>query len=83
MLHDTLGPALIATLEPDRFITTLDLQATFVGPDYPGRLVGRGRVVRRDGDIAFLAAKLFDRDDNLVAVGLATARIIAFDSSRP
>jgi acyl-coenzyme A thioesterase PaaI-like protein len=32
MLHDTLGPALIATLEPDRFITTLDLQASFVRP---------------------------------------------------
>jgi acyl-coenzyme A thioesterase PaaI-like protein len=34
MLHETLGPALIATLEPDRFITTLDLQASFVRPAY-------------------------------------------------
>src|SRR5262245_36758681 len=50
MLHDTLGPALIATLEPGEFILTLDLQASFVWPAYPGRLVGRGRLVRREAD---------------------------------
>jgi acyl-coenzyme A thioesterase PaaI-like protein len=43
-------------------------------------LIGRGRVVRRDGDVAVKAAELFDPDENVVAMGLATARIIAFDS---
>jgi len=64
---------LIATLEPDRFITTLDLTASFVGP---------GRVVRRDGDIAFMEAELFDPYDNVVAIGLATARVIELDGPR-
>jgi uncharacterized protein (TIGR00369 family) len=82
MLHDTLGPALLSTIGPDQFITTLDLQATFVRPAYPGRLVGRGRVVRRDGDIGFMEAKLSDSDDNVVAIGLATARVIALDGAR-
>ena len=54
MLYDTVGPALLATLEPGQFISTLDLKASFLRPAFPGRLVGRGRVVHRDGDIAFL-----------------------------
>jgi len=48
MLYDTLGPALLATLEPDQFQTTLDLNVRFLRPARPGRLVGRGRVAHRD-----------------------------------
>jgi acyl-coenzyme A thioesterase PaaI-like protein len=48
---------------------------------YPGRLIGRGRVVRLDEDIGFMEAELFDADENVVAVGLATARVIALDTS--
>ena len=73
---------MIATVEPDRSITTLDLQASFVRPAYPGRLVGPGRVVRRDGDIAFIEAELLDPYDNVVAIGLATARVIELDGPR-
>jgi hypothetical protein len=42
-------------------------------------VVGRGRVVRRDGDIGFLEAELLGSDDNPVAIGMATARVIARD----
>jgi len=35
MLHDILGPALLSTLEPNEFITTLVLQASFVRFAYP------------------------------------------------
>ncbi len=58
MLYDTVEPALLATLEPGQFISTLDLETRFLQPTGPGRIVGRGRVVRRDGDIAFLEASL-------------------------
>ena len=79
MLYDTVGPALLATLGPGQFISTLDLNARFLGPAFPGRLVGRGRVVHRDGDLAFLEASLTDSDQAVVATATATARVIAID----
>ena len=76
MLYDTVGPALLATLESDQFQSTLDLQVSFLRPVKPGRLVGRGRVVRRDGDIAFLEAGLTDEKGATIATATATARVI-------
>jgi hypothetical protein len=48
MLYDTVGPALLATLGPGRFISTMELKASFLWSASPGRILGRGRVVRRD-----------------------------------
>jgi uncharacterized protein (TIGR00369 family) len=81
MLYDTVGPALLATLEPGQFISTLDLKASFLRPAFPGRLIGRGRVVHREGDIAFLEGSLTNSDDAVVATAAATARVIAIDPS--
>jgi uncharacterized protein (TIGR00369 family) len=82
MLYDTVGPALLATLEPDRFQSTLELSVHFLRPLRPGRVVGKGRVVHRDGDLAFLEASLFDTDDATVATATATARVIPLDEAR-
>jgi uncharacterized protein (TIGR00369 family) len=79
MLHDTVGPALLATLAPDQFQSTLQLSVSFLRPVRPGRLVGRGRVVHREGDLVFLEASLSDADGALVATATATARVIALD----
>jgi uncharacterized protein (TIGR00369 family) len=81
MLYDTVGPALLATLEPGQFISTLDLKATFLRQAFPGRLVGKGRVVHRDRDIAFLEGSLTNSDGAVVATAAATARVIVIDSS--
>jgi len=78
MLHDTLGPAVIATLEPGQFITTVNLDSQFLQRAYPGRLVGRGRVLRRHGDVAFAIADLRDSDGVVVATGSATIRVTRF-----
>jgi uncharacterized protein (TIGR00369 family) len=78
MLHETVGPAVLATLEPDQFIVTLDLKSTFLQPVYPGRVIGMGRVVHRDADIAFAEGELFDSEGRLVATGASTIRIVAF-----
>jgi uncharacterized protein (TIGR00369 family) len=77
MLDDTLGPALVATLGPGQFAPTTDLHVQFLRPARPGRLTGRGRVVRRGRDIAFLAGELLDGSGNVVAVATATAHIRA------
>ena len=75
MLDDTLGPALVATLGPDRFALTTDLHVQFLRPARPGRLTGRGRVVRRGQDVAFLAGELRDDSGQIVAAATATALI--------
>jgi hypothetical protein len=58
ILYDTVGPALLATLEPDQFQSTLQLNVRFLRPVRPGRLLARGRIVHRDGDLVFLEAVL-------------------------
>jgi uncharacterized protein (TIGR00369 family) len=75
MLDDTLGPALVAGLGPGDFAPTTDLHVQFLRPARPGRLLGRGRVVRRARDVGFLAGELVDSDGAVVAVATATAQI--------
>jgi uncharacterized protein (TIGR00369 family) len=75
MLDDTLGPALVATLGPGQSAPTTDLHVQFLRPVSPGRLVGRGRIVRRGRDIGFLAGELLDESGTIVATATATARI--------
>ncbi|MFI6786205.1 PaaI family thioesterase [Nonomuraea sp. NPDC050383] len=75
MLDDTMGPALALTLPADRFAPTLDLHVQFLRPARPGRLVGRGRVVRRGREVCFLAGELTGPDGRPVATGTATAYI--------
>jgi uncharacterized protein (TIGR00369 family) len=82
MLYDTVGPALLATLESDQFQSTLALNVNFLRPVLPGRLVGKGRVVHRDGDMVFLEASLYDFRGTLIATAAATARVIPFARAR-
>jgi len=82
ILYDTVGPALLATLEPEQFQSTLDLHVSFLRPVRPGRVLARGRVVHRNGDLAFLEASLLDRQGTLIATAKATARVIGLDQAR-
>lgn len=75
MLDDTLGPALVCGLDPGDFAPTTDLHVQFLRPARPGRLIGRGRVVRRGRDIAFLAGEILDEDGRAVAVATSTVQI--------
>jgi len=75
MLDDTLGPALVATLDPDQFAPTTDLHVQFLRPARPGRILGRGRIVRRGRQVAFLAGELLDESGAVVATAMATAHI--------
>lgn len=83
MLDDTMGPALVATLEPDQFAPTLELKVSFLRPARPGRLIGTARVVHRGGTIAFLAGELADASGEVVATASATARIVRMSPAGP
>jgi uncharacterized protein (TIGR00369 family) len=82
MLYDTVGPALLVTLQPDQFQSTLDLNVRFLRPVRPGRLIGKGRVVHRDGAIASLEASLLDAEGAVIATATATARVIPLSQAR-
>jgi uncharacterized protein (TIGR00369 family) len=82
MLYDTVGPALLATLEPDQFQATEELNVRFRKPLRPGRVTGEGRVVAREGDRAHLEASLFDANGNTIATATAAARVIPLDQAR-
>jgi uncharacterized protein (TIGR00369 family) len=77
MLDDTLGPALVATLDEEQFAPTLELKVNFISPARPGILIGDGRVVSRGRSIAFLAGELTTQGGELVATASATARIVS------
>jgi uncharacterized protein (TIGR00369 family) len=82
MLYDTIGPALLATVEPDEFQSTLDLNVRFLRPLRPGRATGRGRIVKRDGDLATVEATLADPSGEMVATATSTARVIPLAEAR-
>ena len=82
MLFDTAGPALLATLAPDEFQSTMGLSVSFLRPVRPGRVIGKGRIVHRDGDLAFLEATLADSAGAVIATATATARVISVDQAR-
>jgi uncharacterized protein (TIGR00369 family) len=74
MLDDTMGPALAATLNAGEFAPTLNLNVSFARPARVGKLLGKGRIVRRGKDICLLAGELY-QDGELVASATATAMI--------
>jgi uncharacterized protein (TIGR00369 family) len=76
MLYDTVGPALLATLAPDQFQSTRQLNVAFLRPVRPGRVIGKGRVVHRDEDVVFLEASLLDTSGTVIATASATAQVI-------
>ncbi|MEU6083629.1 PaaI family thioesterase [Streptomyces sp. NPDC047108] len=76
MLYDTVGPALLATLAPDEFQSTLEMKVSFLRSTRPGRITGKGRVVHRAGDLAYLEGVLLDPGEAIIATASATARVI-------
>ncbi|MBI5131394.1 MAG: PaaI family thioesterase [Rhodopseudomonas palustris] len=74
MLDDTMGPALVATLDADEFAPTVSLNVQFHRPARVGPLKGVGRVLLRGREVCQLSGELL-QNDRVVATGTATAVI--------
>ena len=74
MLDDTMGPALIATLDAGEYAPTVNLNVQFHRPAKAGSLRSVGRVVMRGKEICQLSGELF-QNDKIVATATATAVI--------
>src|ERR1700712_5468401 len=62
MLDNTMGPALVATLDAGQFAPTLNLNVQFHRPAKAGSLKGIGRVVSRGKEICQLSGELLQND---------------------
>jgi uncharacterized protein (TIGR00369 family) len=74
-LDDTLGPALVATLEADQFAPTIELKVNFIRPAKAGRLEADGRIVHKGRSVAFLQGEIRDSEGRLLATATATAQL--------
>lgn len=76
MLDDTMGPAVLVRSDGALFTPTIELKVSFIVPARPGLLIGRGRIVHLGSSIAFLEGSLFGPDEQLLARGSASARLV-------
>jgi uncharacterized protein (TIGR00369 family) len=73
MLDDTMGPALVSMSGGTVMPSSIDLSVSFIRPMRPGRIIGRGRVVKQGRSVVFLEGELFDAAGNLLARGTSSA----------
>jgi uncharacterized protein (TIGR00369 family) len=74
MLDDTLGPALVATLPTGQFAPTVNLSVSFHRPGKVGVIIGKGRILKRGKELAFMSGELY-QDGQMIASATATAVI--------
>ncbi len=74
MLDDLMGYALGITMPVDTFAPTANLNVSLIRPVAVGELHGRGQILKRDGDVYHLAAKLFNKEGLIVASSTAKAK---------
>lgn len=77
MLDDTMGPALVSMSGGTLMPSSIDLAVSFLRPVKPGRVIGRGRVVKAGRSVVFLEAELFDSDGLLLARATSSAVPVA------
>ena len=73
MLDDTMGPALLVATRGELVASTIDMSVSFLRPVKPGRVIGRGRVVRLGRQVAFLEAELCDEAGVVLARATSSA----------
>ena len=76
MLDDSMGPAAFLMTEGRSYTTTISLNVQFLAPAHAGKFIGEGQVVNLGKTIAFMEAKLRDRDGCLVASATSSARLV-------
>lgn len=76
MLDSTTAAPILAFLDEDRTIVTTELHITYERPASIGRLIGTGRVARRDDRVVHAEGELADAEGNVVARGTTVFRIV-------
>lgn len=77
LLDMAMAASVVRTLGPDQRTASVSLTTDFVRPASGGRLVARGRLVRRGATMAFPEGELVGSDGKLVARATGVWAILA------
>jgi uncharacterized protein (TIGR00369 family) len=75
MLDDLTASHVDSTLVAGEYVTTLNLNVSFLRPAQPGLLHGESNLVRRGREICHVSAVL-TQDDKIVASAVATCKVM-------
>lgn len=76
MLDDVMSLAVGLDLEWGQISPTLELKVSMLSPARPGRITGRGRVIKRGKTVGFIEGELLDAEGTLLATGSSTATFV-------
>ncbi|WP_422364330.1 PaaI family thioesterase [Pyruvatibacter mobilis] len=76
MMDDILAIAVGLTLEWGQISPTLEMKVSMLSVAKPGRLTGRGRVLRRGKSVVFVEGELLDAEGTLLAKGSSTCTLV-------
>ncbi len=76
MLDDVMSLAVGLDLEWGQISPTLELKVSMLNPARPGRIIGRGRVIKRGKSVGFIEGELLSEDGTLLATGSSTATFV-------
>ena len=79
-LADASSGVAMATLVPggSRRVITIEQKVNFIAPAREGKLLGIGRVIWMDNDIAVSESEIRDEEGSLVAKSIATHTLLPF-----
>jgi len=76
MMDDILAIAVGLKLEWGQISPTLEMKVSMLSVAKPGRLTGRGRVLRRGKSVVFVEGELLDAEGTLLAKGSSTCTLV-------
>ncbi|HUD53310.1 PaaI family thioesterase [Parvibaculum sp.] len=76
MLDDVMSLAVGLDLEWGQISPTLELKVSMLNAARPGRIIGRGRVIKRGRSVGFIEGELLTEDGTLLATGSSTATFV-------
>lgn len=75
MLDDCMGPAIYATLPPNKIAVTVETKTLFIRPASPGKILGTGKIEHIKGNLCFASGQLSDTSGRVLATATAIFRI--------
>jgi uncharacterized protein (TIGR00369 family) len=71
-----MGMAYVSLLSPAESFTTIELKINFLRPFWTGRLIARGRVLRKGRTLGLVECRITDEGRHLVAYATSTCLTI-------
>lgn len=77
-----MGVAFYTTLEEDESLATLELKINYLKPVWNGKLLAKGRVIKKGRSTGFVECNVMDENDELVAHANSTYMVLSGDQAK-